>query len=215
MERLNLESSGDVYSMPGPQFPENNSNEPWWRRHSQKIVLAAIVVLVALGGFSFYKSYQQRKALLKPALENLTPAPSPNTSPALAQFQVTGKSESKPAEKSPLVSKTPEVRKTDGHINAKAAKGNGATHLARYALKEYLKDKPELANQLKVEQKIYIEDYLRKHVDKLPRTLKVGDEISFSEDLIKIAIGESQKLTDKQLKNLQKYVPLVPSLQNP
>ena len=122
--------------------------------------------------------------------------------------------ETSPAAKNttPTVTVAPEVTIAGSQFTAKAQKGNGATHLSRQVLKEYLKDKKDQNDALKPEQKIYIEDYLRKHVS-APRALKIGDEISFDETQIKDAISQAQKLTDAQIQNLHQYVLLVPSLQ--
>jgi len=95
---------------------------------------------------------------------------------------------------------------TEGTIIEKAVKGDGVTHLARRALKDYLKDNPQ---ELTNEHKIYIEDYLKDEIGSRP--LKVDDEIAFSEDLIKEAIDASLQLTPEQLKNLEKYSALVVS----
>lgn len=84
-----------------------------------------------------------------------------------------------------------------------AHKGDGKTHLARRALAGYLAKNP--VQGLTDAHKVYIEDYLQKAVGG-PSTLAVGQQIRFSKDLIKQAIERSQKLTDAQLKNLQKFV---------
>lgn len=219
--------SGQLF-MPGPQFSQKEPPKSWFGRYSNYLVIGIIVVLLAVGGGYFYKSYQQRKAALKPALENIifptaTPSavPSPTTSPSITKTPsakifspATSPTLQPQKETTPKISPPgmlPEISKTDNQIIAKAAKGNGATHLARYALKEYLKERPELAASLKAEQKIYIEDYLQKHTSH-PQILKVGSEISFSDNLLKDAIERAQKLTDSQINNLSKYVPLVPSL---
>ena len=89
-----------------------------------------------------------------------------------------------------------------------AEAGEGITHLARKALKEYLKDKGDL--NLSPEQKIYIEDYLQNRTG--DRFLELGEKISFSESLIAEAINQAQQLTPEQLENLQQYSALVPLL---
>lgn len=90
-----------------------------------------------------------------------------------------------------------------------AEAGEGITHLARKAIKEYLESK---GNGLKLtpEHKIYIEDYLQKHTG--DRWLDLGEEVSFSEELIKEAIERSQQLTSEQLNNLKQYSALVTGL---
>ncbi len=205
MPEINQDSG--QFIMPGPQFNQEKPEENWFNRRSTRIIIGLIVFLLVIGGGYFYKNYQQRKAALKPALENILPTATPTNANVEAPAE---EPSPKQADEQNTVSPA-EIRKTDGSITIKVAKGNGATHLARYALKEYLKDNPE---DLKAEQKIYIEDYLQKHVSH-SQILKVNDEISFSGDLIREAIDSAQKLTDSQINNLSKYVPLVPSLQTP
>lgn len=200
-------------AMPGPRFNQETERKSWFARHSQKIVLSLIVILLAVGAYYFYKNYQQRQGLLRPAIEGTEElSPSPSESPGA--LGATSPSPSPPSAASQTTVATPEAKKVDSNIVVLAARGNGATHLARQALREYLKDKSDLAGQLKAEHKIYIEDYLQKHTTH-PNILKIGDEISFSDDLMKDAISQAQKLTDNQINNLHKYVLLVPSLQNP
>ncbi len=223
----------EPFLMPGPQFGEKPENS-WWRKNSQKIILGLIAILLVAGAVSFYKNYQNRKVMLESAINNPIPTATssenviPSATPAsknasIPQNQTLSPLPSSTPKRKVIVkeggilggpakrlSSIPEIKIENKNLVAKAAKGNGRTHLARYALKEYLKDKT-LKDELKAEQKIYIEDYLQKHV-KSSGTLKVGDEITFSEDLIKEAITQAQKLTPNQLKNLQKYVPLVPSI---
>ena len=89
-----------------------------------------------------------------------------------------------------------------------AAKGEGLTHLARRALRSYLKDRP--LPFLTPEHKIYIEDYLAKK--KGGGWLELGQKVEFSQDLIREAIEMSEQLTPSQLENLKQYSQLVPSL---
>lgn len=91
----------------------------------------------------------------------------------------------------------------------KAQKGEGLTHLARRVLKEYLKENPQNFEVTK-EHKIYIEDYLAKSLG--GRWLQLGEEVNFSEELIREALNKAQALTPVQLQNLSQFVPLVPSL---
>jgi hypothetical protein len=90
-----------------------------------------------------------------------------------------------------------------------AQKGEGITHLARRALKEYLQEKtPDF--QITPEQKIYIEDYLAKA--KGNGWLKLGENVEFSQSLIQEAIGKAKTLTPEQLQNLTQFSQLVPGL---
>lgn len=90
-----------------------------------------------------------------------------------------------------------------------ARPGEGITHLARRALKEYLVEKGQGLN-LTPEHKIYIEDYLQNKTGDF--WLKVGQKLTFSEELIKEAIEHAQQLTPEQLQNLTQYSQLVPEL---
>lgn len=233
-------NSSDPMLMPGPQFSEDEQNNGWFRRNSQKIIITLIVALLGLSGFYLYKNYQQRQDLLRPTIENLSESPALNVveepsltaAPAANDAAEIGGAPTIAAQSQQKISSAPtatagraaapapkkaapaapEITVKGSQFAAKAQKGNGATHLARQVLKEYLKDKKDLNGSLKPEQKIYIEDYLRKHVSS-PRVLKIGDTLSFDENQIKDAISLAQKLTDAQMKNLHKYVLLVPSLQ--
>jgi len=197
--------------MPGPQFGKVPASKNWLRGNYQKLVMGGVIVLLAVAGYFFYQNYRQNQIALGPILKNanLTVSPTSLTaSPTVSPAQ----SDNLPV-KGARITETPTPPQTatlgdNQNIIATAAKGNGVTHLARAALKEYAR-KNNL--DLKKEQKIYIEDYLRKHVARAG-TLKPGDTISFSDSLMKDAIDRVQQLTDKQIQNLSQYVPLVPSL---
>ncbi len=193
--------------MPGPDFGNSQNNFEWLKRHWRKLIFAAVIALMALGANYFYQSYQARTALLKPVLDQITA--SPTATPTISKAAIVGVNEKVKGE---AVSTPIPTATNNSQIVVTAAKGNGATHLARQALKEYLKDKPELAQKLGAEQRIYIEDYLRKHITGQPKTLNVGDQIAFSNNTIQDAINMALSLTDGQIKNLSQYVSLVPSL---
>jgi hypothetical protein len=89
-----------------------------------------------------------------------------------------------------------------------AQQGEGITHLARRALKEYLQNTGQGAD-LTPEHKVYIEDYIQKKTG--DRWLNLGEKISFSEELIKEAIEKSRQLTGEQLENLKQYSTLISS----
>lgn len=82
-----------------------------------------------------------------------------------------------------------------------AASGDGTTHLARKAFREYLAANPDAG--ITKEHKIYIEDYLSKKVG--ARRLNVGDSQVFSETLLKEAVSQAKQLSPKQLENLKYY----------
>ena len=121
------------------------------------------------------------------------------------------KEEAKPAVEAPKeeVSSAAASKETTGSFVETAVKGNGTTHLARRALADYLEKNPDSA--LTKEHKIYIEDYLRKNIGR-HGNVAVGTQIEFSKDLIQRSIEQSKKLSDNQLKNLQKYSARVSTL---
>jgi hypothetical protein len=86
-----------------------------------------------------------------------------------------------------------------------AEPGDGVTHLARKALKKYMELNEDI--DLLPEQKIYIEDYLKDIIGSEP--LEIGDTIKFGKQDITDAINKAMSLTDAQIENLSKYVPLV------
>lgn len=112
--------------------------------------------------------------------------------------------------KKPETQPTPEVKteKTGSGIKVAASKGDGMTHLARNALKEYLAGNAD--GELTKEQKIYIEDFLRKNVGS--QKVKVGETREFSETLIKDAISKSKQLNERQLNNLKRFSARVSNL---
>lgn len=103
---------------------------------------------------------------------------------------------------------TNSVQKSDQGYTVVAERGDGVTHLARMAVKDYLKDNAD--DSLTKEHKIYIEDYLRKHVGQ--GKLRVGDNRTFSDSLMKDAIAQAKQLNAAQLRNLQKYSARVSNL---
>ena len=85
-------------------------------------------------------------------------------------------------------------------ITKTAVPGEGITHLARRAIKDYLTSTEESLN---AEQRIYAEDYVQNRIGS--ESLEVGQKLSFSNDLLKEAIDSSQTLQDWQIENLKQY----------
>lgn len=83
------------------------------------------------------------------------------------------------------------------------------THLARRALKNYLREHSQ-DFEVRPEHKIYIEDYLAKSLG--GKWLRAGEEIGFSEELIQEALNKAKNLTQPQLENLTQFVKLVPNI---
>ena len=106
---------------------------------------------------------------------------------------------------------TPEIQipVQEGTYLETAQNGEGITHLARRALGKYLQENPQ-DFEVTAEHKIYIEDYLAKSMG--DRWLNLGENIEFSETLLKEAIGKAKDLTPEQLQNLTQFSQLVPTL---
>lgn len=110
-----------------------------------------------------------------------------------------------------IAEESPEIIITEEEKNyiEIAEKGDGITHLARKALKDYLSENPQ-DFEVTPEHKIYIEDYLAKK--KGDDRLTLEEEREFSGDLLQEAIDKSKDLSSEQLENLTQYSQLVPSL---
>lgn len=184
-----------------------------WLKDNLRIIISVIIVIAIAGGiYSYSKRTQspvgnEEKVATQqaPGQEGSVEVGEENMAAAPEQAQDTTKTSQ--AEKTTAVQ--PESKETEGSFIETAGRGDGVTHLARRALANYLEKNPDSA--LSAEHKIYIEDYLRKHVGFSGRVF-VGTSAEFSKDLVRQAIEQSKKLSDNQLKNLHKYAVMVPSL---
>jgi len=192
-----------------------------WVQDNLRVILSVLIVaLIAVGIYNYSKKPQEQPSTVdqivgeqgvevQPGAENLNQNQSNDNLQVQPQpekpGQVVVKGETTPAETQPA---PVPVEKTAEGYTATAASGDGTTHLARKALKEYLGANADPT--LTKEHKIYIEDYLRKHV--AAGTLKVGDSRMFSDTLIKDAISQAKQLNEMQLKNLQKFSARVSTL---
>ena len=185
-------------------------------RINSRDLISIIVIIILLVGIGVY-AYLQRTgkiSIAKPQLQTSTissvkqqmlknPAPATESQSLNSKgLSVVPTPEGKVSQPSPSVAQKSVYKE-------KAAFGDGITNLARRALKQYLQDNGNSLN-LTPEHKIYIEDYIQKHIGN--RWLKLGEEIDISTALIKQAISHAQKLTPAQLDNLKQYAALVYSL---
>jgi hypothetical protein len=193
-EERNEEESGDIME---------------WIKDNLRIIVSVIIVVAIAGGIYSYSKRTQPGVITeeKGTIEKMAGEESveinKEEAPAVNKEQVVEKQ----AEKQPAVTAT--SKETEGSFIETAGRGDGVTHLARRALANYLEKNPD--STLTPEHKIYIEDYLRKHVGFKGR-VQVGTSAEFGKDLVQQAIEQSKKLNDKQLKNLHKYAVMVPSL---
>jgi len=180
-----------------PMFEESSADQAkaWVQEYLRIIVSVFIVAAIALGIYS----YSQRTPINGDNENTLLETKQGGTSVTEdKKSEGTVKAEVKNA-----VIVTPELsRETETSFIEQAELGNGTTHLARRALAHYLEKNED--SSLSTEQKVYIEDYLRKNVD-FRGVVTTKTSIEFSKDLVKQGIEKSKTLNDRQLENLKKY----------
>lgn len=204
--------SKEPLMMSGPKFGEKGG---WWSRFSKwtgnnrsNLILSVIGILIIAGGIYLYSTYQKSN---QPGNLEKQNTQQQNDQGAVKPEQVNiGSQNNQQSSAQTSTDKADVTNYENAKFTVKALKGAGVTHLARAAAKEYLEAHPELKQNITPEHKIYIEDYLKRKTGSFP--LKIGQELTFDDNLIKQAIDNSQKLNQNQLKNLHKYVLLVPSL---
>jgi len=190
----------------GPQFGMENKggwgkrSRGWIVKYGSSIILPIIALAILAGGIYLYASQKSEET-------NIFEETNQEGIIDFEELNIDQESENTFKDEETVIEEIiPEGRKEGGVIVETAVRGDGITHLARRALKDYLTDQPQ---ELTNEHKIYVEDYLKDNIGSQP--LEVGEEISFSEDLIKEAINASMELDPEQLKNLEKYSALVVS----
>lgn len=180
---------------------ENEVNIQQWIQDNLRVIISIVIVLVIAGGIY---SYSKRAE-----------APVGNDDQKQISEEIPEQGTISSDENNSVVTKTDADEKvavsqeTEASFIESAAKGEGATHLARRALANYLEKNPDAS--LTPEHKIYIEDYLRKKVGN-GASIHVGTSLEFSKNMIQEAITKSKNLNDRQLQNLHKYSVMVPSL---
>jgi len=192
--------------MPGPKFGENQS---WWSNNRSNIILAIIGVLIIVGGIYLYANYQKPNPSAELKQENQINEQ--NIEGVVKPEQINLDGQTVLGQNTETTKEKVEIVKIENSkYTLKANAGAGITHLARKAAKEYLERNTELKNKITAEHKIYIEDYIKDKTGSYG--LKIGQELTFDDGLIKEAIDQSLKLNENQLQNLHKYALLVPSL---
>ncbi|EKE15858.1 MAG: hypothetical protein ACD_11C00103G0060 [uncultured bacterium] len=171
----------------------------WFQDNLRIIVSVVIVVVIAQGIYSYSKRAESPEIASDETQEQGAETEqevSEDTTENETSDQ-TIKEETTDKVVSEAVSK-----ETETSFVETAERGDGATHLARRALANYLEKNPN--SELTKEHKIYIEDYLRKNIGSSSK-IGVGTSLEFSKDIIQKAVEQSKNLNDRQLKNLQKY----------
>ncbi|MCE9643497.1 MAG: hypothetical protein K8Q97_04280 [Candidatus Andersenbacteria bacterium] len=181
-------------------------------KESPRTVSAIIIVVIVIAAIYAFSGNNQKQV----AIETATPTPeastqpTASTSPIAKDGKVTGGATAAvtpiaPIDKNTLMDQSkalPEEKKTDSAYIETAVKGDSLTTLSRKAATRYLASN-DAGYQVTNEHRIYIEDYVRKHLAKQPVTVGSQETISF--ELIKQAVESAKNLNDKQLHNLTKY----------
>lgn len=183
----------------GPMFePESGWGakvKNWFRRYLWKVIIPIIAVIVLITGIiGLLNKEESPEVVIDKEKEELEFKIDEETGGLILEDKI----------QEAQIQETPEIIKTESSIKIKAAKGEGTTHLARRALKEYLNENPE--PKLTKEHKIFVEDYLKDLKDS--GFLEIDEEIEFSINDIEAAVAKSKTLSEKDLTNLSKYVPL-------
>lgn len=165
-----------------------------------RIITVGIIVIAI-----FASSWQADQKAKNPQQSNSSQASSENS-----DNSGNTNNETKPADNTNVTQAKEETNSNvagTSVIKQTAARSEGITHLARRAAKEYLASSGET---LSPEQKIYVEDYLKRQIGS--QKITVGQTLEFNEDVIKTGVEKAKALNEKQIKNLSKYVPLVKNL---
>jgi len=207
----------------------DEQNDTWeqikvWFQDNLRVILSVLIVaLIAVGIYNYSKKPQEPGQNIEEqgieaqqgeeqaqSDQSQTGVKVQNENDNKGQVVVKGgdqeKKDNTATEQKPEV-QTPVEKTGEGYV-AKADGGDGVTNLARKAAKDYLVKNPD--DSITKEQKIYIEDYLRKHVSQ--GRIRVGDSRTFSDSLMKDAISKAKQLNAAQLKNLEKYSARVTNL---
>lgn len=185
-----------------------------WFQDNLRIIISVLIVVLIAGGIYSYSKRSQAPTILDDSSSIINETTNDTTEPTT---QSDSEEISSEATQSTMNSEKATEGKTSSMTTSQetgssfvetAVRGDSMTTLARKSLSNYLEKNPD--STLTAEHKIYIEDYLRKHVT--PQKVTVGTSVEFSKDLIKTAIESSKTLNTKQLQNLHKYALRVPSL---
>ena len=196
----------------GPQFGTEQQKtagkviKEWFNRYGSSVILPIIALLILAGGIYFYASQRGQQEAL-PLEENPAGELSLNSlgEPVITEQPFAAEQSSQETGNNLIAGEIiPESRSEGDQIVVKAVEGDGVTNLARRALQDYLRESPQ---DLSNEHKVYIEDYLKDKVGSRP--LEVGEEIGFSNNLIREAVEASLQLDQNSLESLEKYSVLV------
>ena len=196
---MNIEEQDDEFDI---EESSTDAMKTWLQENLRVIVSVFIVAAIALGIYS-YSGRTEPKAdegTVATATQEGTTSSDTTTKTDTSKDTAAAPADQKPAQAA-TVTPAETSKETDTAFVETAVKGQGLTHLAREAAANYLEKNPDSA--LTAEHKIYIEDYLRKHVAQT--SVKAGTSVEFSKTLVQEAITKSKTLSAGQLSNLKQY----------
>lgn len=190
----------------------------WLRENFVSLVLPIIAIVVLVAGILFASGGNiTGPQTAEPVTDEGQPAVQENgiggpeteeKSPAdQAGPDQTDQQATEPADQDGQVQQPSQVQES---YTLKAQAGEGITHLARRALAQYRQDLGEKAPELSPEHLVYAEDFVQNATGEFG--LQLGQELTFSSNLLQKAIDASLQLSPEQLNNLQQFSQLVPSL---
>lgn len=198
----------------GPQFGQTDQGgwkkgfRGWINKYGSSVILPIIALLVLAGGIYLYARQKTENTTFLPLDEQSQEISIKNEAEITETTEEEGIQIAEeiitPSEEEIIQEIIPQENSQSGSMVEKAEKGEGITHLARKAVKNYLTNNSQ---NLSNEHKVYIEDYIKDKIGSRP--LEVGEEISFSQDLIQEAVNASKNLTPEQLKVIEQYSALV------
>lgn len=218
----------------GPQFELTETGgwgsrlREWLGQYGSSVILPLVALAILASGIYLYATQKRQQAgiLLEDNNSAIGVAPAKNeeteTNAAIVSVDNSQKNQElvkqqeqqivniiaeAKSDEPTAVEILPAKNKNSGNVIAvRAEKGEGVTHLARKALKNYLQNNQPSSNLTK-EHKIYIEDYIKDKIGS--RALEVNEEMEISKDLINEAINSSAALTAQQLQNIEQFSAVV------
>ena len=190
----------------GQPTPGGQDQENFWKRN-QKMLVRIIIVAIIIVGAVVYSQTQEEQENGDQVAQNGNEEEQNGEVNGNGDINVIDGTEE---ENGDVMEEEQDPIRTEGEtITVVVQRGEGYTHTARRALAEYLRANPN--EQITAEHKIYVEDYLQKRIAEKERLFS-GNEVGYSEGEIQAAVDAALDLTEPQIDNLSKYVPLVPSL---
>lgn len=168
-------------------------------RNSPRTVSTIIVILIVVGAIFAFSDRGQRAGTPTASPTPTEGSPPPKESPTPGSKATPTPKGTKPA---PAPAPLPEAHETTEAYIEVASRGDGVTHLTRRALIRSVEaSKPDF--ELTAEHKVWVEDYLKDRLAK--KSLKVGENVTVSKELVREGIEKSKGLTNAQLTHLKRY----------